>query len=76
MVDETELKTYLALGQPKYMPRITFDGFGLLQPQDDITALEAANLAILLVYVTVGSLSVDCNGFIEKHGLQRHFVKE
>jgi len=75
MVDSSEANTYLVLGEPKYMPRITFDGFGLLEPKDDITALEAANIAILLAYASVG-LSVDYKGFIEKHGLQRHFVKE
>ena len=46
-----------------------------LNIQDDITALESANLAVLFAHAAVMTQSVgyDWVGFIEEKGLSRHF---
>jgi hypothetical protein len=67
-----------AFGAPKIMPlTIEILGAGVLQPQDDITPLESAHIAMLLCGASwsgrIGQHFVDCAGFIKEHALERHF---
>lgn len=70
----------LVRGMPEPLPiQIRFDGPGTLRPRADVTALEAAHLAMMLFAATApcGPFSTfDFSGFVAENGLERNFVKE
>lgn len=58
----------------KYPLNIIFSNIGTLNPQDDITPLEAVRLCMAMVCAHAGS-NVDYPAFIKENALERHFTK-
>lgn len=58
--------------------KLSFEGVGELHPCPDITPLEAAHLAMLLVAASAQRghfVTIDFAGFVAENKLERHFKK-
>jgi hypothetical protein len=63
--------------QCKVPPSIKLEGVGTLEPNDDITPLEAVRLSILVACCSAPRyVAIDYEGYIDQHNLRRHFRSE
>jgi hypothetical protein len=51
------------------------NGFGYLTPKNDVTALEAVHLNLVIAAVT-NNPTGDFQNYIKQHNLERHFTEE